>query len=174
MFKNFYTTFYIGPIPIQVWGFFVALGMLLTFLIIWKRGKKLGFNVEQILDLSVWMIVGGFIGSRLFHVFFYEPKFFLENPIDIVKFWQGGLSSFGGVAGAVLAFYIFKRKNNIVKEKLLAIADLIAFSALYSCMNPKIALRIIIIKINTVSILSPARKAKPAAKNSIRIRKFLN
>jgi len=134
MFKNFYTTFNIGPIPIQVWGFFVALGMLLTFIIIWKRGKSLGYDIERILDLSVWMVVSGLIGSRFFHVFFYEPVYFLENPIDIVKFWQGGMSSFGGVAGAILAFFLFKRKNNFLREKLLAIVDLIAFSALYGWM----------------------------------------
>jgi phosphatidylglycerol:prolipoprotein diacylglycerol transferase len=134
MVRETYTIFYLGPIPIQVWGFFVALGMVLTFLIILKRGKKLGFDVEKILDLGILMLISGFVFARLFHVFFYNLNYFIENPIDIIKIWEGGLSSFGGFFGAILVFFIFVKKDKYIKEKLLNIADLFAFSALYGWM----------------------------------------
>lgn len=131
MFKTFYTTFHLGPIPIQFWGFFVALGMLLTFLIVWKRGEKLKMDTEEILDLCIWMIVGGIITARFFHIFFYNFSYYMTNPLDMVKIWQGGMSSFGGLAGAVMTFFVFVKKKKIALEKLPAIKDLIAFGTLY-------------------------------------------
>lgn len=126
-----YLAFYIGPVQVQVWGFFVALGMLLTILILWKRGKRLGFDVEQVLSLAIYMIVGGFIGARLFHVLFYEPAYYLNNIFEIVKVWKGGLSSFGGITGAVLGAYLFVKLKKVFKDKILKVVDLISFSALF-------------------------------------------
>lgn len=131
MFKNFYTIFYLGPIPIQVWGFFVALGIAFSLVIVWKRSEKLGMNKENNLDLAVWMIVSGLVWARLFHVFFYELGYFLENPVDIIKIWQGGMSSFGGLFGAILAILVFVRRKKILAKDWLKLADLFAFAALY-------------------------------------------
>lgn len=131
MFKNFYTVFHLGPVPIQFWGLFVALGVILTFLIIWKRGSRLDFNTEEILDVCVYMLIGSFISARLFHIVFYEPKYFLLHPLDMLKFWEGGMSSFGGWFGAGLIFYFFARKNKNIKDKIFQIADLISFAFLF-------------------------------------------
>ncbi|MDP2684017.1 MAG: prolipoprotein diacylglyceryl transferase [bacterium] len=131
MFKTFYTTFNLGPIPIQFWGFFVALGMVLSFLIVWHRSKKLGLNGEKNIDIGVWVIVAGIIWARLFHVFFYEPIFFLNNLGDIIKIWQGGMSSFGGLFGAVFAIFILLKRKKIRKKDLVELADLFSFSTLY-------------------------------------------
>ena len=138
MFENFYTVFYLGPVPIKVWGLFVALGMILSFIIIWDRSKKLNFDAEKNIDIGIWMIVSGIICARLFHVFFYEPSYFLSNPVDIVKIWQGGMSSFGGLFGALLAIFIFVKRKKILLKDLLDLSDLFAFSALYGWMVGRI------------------------------------
>lgn len=134
MFEKFYTIFYLGPIPIQVWGFFVALGMALSFIILWHRAKKLGQNTELILDLGVWMVAIGIIGGRLFHVVFYEPTYFIQNPLDIVKIWQGGMSSFGGFFGAIIALIYFVKRKKINLSDLINILDIVAYAALYGWM----------------------------------------
>lgn len=134
MFKNFYSVFYVGPIPIQVWGFFVALGMMLSFVIILKRSKKFGLNAEKNLDIGVWIVVAGLVFARLFHIFFYEFSYFLENPLDIIKIWQGGMSSFGGLFGAIFAIYILLKRKKILKKDLMLLGDLFAYSALYGWM----------------------------------------
>ena len=126
-----YTTFHLGPIPIQVWGSFVALGMLFAVWIIAKRGRRLGVAVEPMLDAALWMIISGVVFARLFHVFLYEPSFYVANPLEIVKVWHGGLSSFGGVAGAVLAFWWFVRRGIFQNIGLLRAADLFSFGALF-------------------------------------------
>ncbi len=133
-----YTTIPIGPIHIQVWGLFVALGMALSFFIIWKRSRGMKLNQETMLDLALWMIVGGMIGARLFHVLFYEPSYYLLHPLDIIKIWQGGLSSFGGFAGAIFVFFVFVKKKNISKAMISHIADLFSFSALFGWMVGRI------------------------------------
>jgi phosphatidylglycerol:prolipoprotein diacylglycerol transferase len=135
-----FTTFYLGPIPIQVWGLFVSLGMILTLLIIWYRG---GSVRERLLDLALYMIVGGIVGARLFHVTLYQWDFYLAHPGEIIAIWHGGLSSFGGIAGAVCGFglYIFYNKHlwpnnakNIRQTTWLRFADIISFAALYGWM----------------------------------------
>lgn len=131
LFKNFYTVFHIGPVPIQFWGLFVALGMILTFLIIWKKGEKTGLKIEDVLDLGIYMLIGGFVGARLFHVVFYEPRYFLVHPFEILNFWEGGMSSFGGWFGAGFIFYFFGRRDKNIKDNFLKIADLFSFAFLF-------------------------------------------
>ena len=126
-----FTTIYLGPIPFQVWGFFVALGMILSIIIIWKRANKLNLDKEQVLDQATWMIVLGIIFSRIFHVVFYEPISYIENPINVFKIWNGGLSSFGGMFGAVLGFLLYIKLKSINKKKINKIINLMSFASVY-------------------------------------------
>lgn len=113
-----FTVVHIGPVPIQVWGFFVALGMMVSLWLLQKITKSGNAGQQKIiLDIAFWAIVWGFIGARLGHVFLYEPIFFFNHPLDIVKIWQGGMSSFGSFVGAGLAaWYLIKRNKLNVKE----------------------------------------------------------
>lgn len=130
-----YNLIHLGLIPIRVWGFFVASGMALSVWIIWRRSRRVGLDPEIMTDLAVWMIIGGILGARLFHVFFYEPVFYFTNPLEIFKVWHGGLSSFGGLFGAAAGFFAYLRKNNLkLKIYKLKFADALAFAAVYGWM----------------------------------------
>ncbi|OGH64852.1 MAG: hypothetical protein A2821_00020 [Candidatus Magasanikbacteria bacterium RIFCSPHIGHO2_01_FULL_41_23] len=120
-----FTVVYFGPIPIQVWGFFVALGMGVS---LWMIGTYTKNNPKQknILDIAFWTIIWGFIGARLGHVLLYEPLFFWQNPIEIFKIWQGGMSSFGSFLGAGLAAWYLIKKN---KFNLKELGDLFLVAA---------------------------------------------
>lgn len=126
-----WTTVHIGPIPIQVWGFFVAVGMMAALTIIWKRSRRYGLNEDAMADLAFWIILSGFFFARLFHVALYEPAFYAAHPEEIIKIWHGGVSSFGGGIGAIVAFFIFVKKRRIPKSDWIRIADLLSFSALF-------------------------------------------
>ncbi len=126
-----YNVVYIGPIPIQVWGTFVALGMGLSLWIVYRYAKRYNLDANKLLDLGFWMIVFGVIFARVFHIAFYEPAFFLANPGDIIKVWHGGMSSFGGFFGALIPFYFFREKYGITKKNIKDIGDLVSFSALF-------------------------------------------
>ncbi|MBX2994366.1 MAG: prolipoprotein diacylglyceryl transferase [Bdellovibrionaceae bacterium] len=60
-------------------------------------------------NLVLIIMVGGFIGGRLFHVVYEYPSLYLEHPMQILRFWEGGFVFFGGflVAMAGFAGYIF-------------------------------------------------------------------
>lgn len=56
-------------------------------------------STKQLDDLVTWVIVGIILGGRLGYVLFYQPSAYLQNPVDALKIWQGGMSFHGGFLG---------------------------------------------------------------------------
>jgi prolipoprotein diacylglyceryl transferase len=56
------------------------------------------------------MAIGTVIGARLGHCLFYEPEYYLQNPVEILKIWRGGLASHGAAIGILAALWLFVRK----------------------------------------------------------------
>ncbi len=77
--------------------------------------------------LLTWIIIGVIAGGRLGYVLFYNPAYFLDNPLQIVAIWQGGMSFHGGLAGLVVATYVFCRLNGL---HVPSISDAIAVVAM--------------------------------------------
>lgn len=107
------TVFYLGPIPMQVWGLMVALGFLFGAVASAKLAKRRGLNPEHIYNAAGWIVVAALIGARLAHVVFYDPQYFILHPIEIIAFWQGGMSMFGGFAGALIAAIVYFKKKKL-------------------------------------------------------------
>ncbi len=97
-----FTSFQLGPLTIQVWGLLVAIGFLAGGYASAWMAKRRGLNPQVVWDMLGWIILGAMVGARLFHVLFYDPSYYLANPLDTFKIWQGGLSSVGGFLGAFL------------------------------------------------------------------------
>lgn len=76
-------------------------------------------------DLVSWLILGVIIGGRLGFVLFYQPDYYLSNPVEILKVWQGGMSFHGGFIGVSVAALIYCLKYKI---PLLPMADLLALA----------------------------------------------
>lgn len=76
-------------------------------------------------DLVSWLILGVILGGRLGFVLFYQPDYYLSNPVEILKVWQGGMSFHGGFIGVSVAALIFCLKYKI---PLLPMADLLALA----------------------------------------------
>ena len=83
-------------------------------------------RAEQIDDLLSWIILGVIVGGRLGFVLFYEPAYYLSNPLDVIKVWQGGMAFHGGFAGVVVASYLWARHNAVPPLRL---ADALAVVA---------------------------------------------
>ncbi|MEO9781574.1 MAG: prolipoprotein diacylglyceryl transferase [Sedimentitalea sp.] len=77
----------------------------------------------QIEDLLTWIILGVILGGRLGFVLFYQPAYYLQNPLEILKVWQGGMAFHGGLLGVIVATWLYAVRHNIPR---LAIADLVA------------------------------------------------
>lgn len=98
-----YTTIHIGPIPIQVWGLMVSLGILAGAWAASKMAKRRGQDPKLIWDLSFWVIVGAFLFAKLFMIFY--------DPTTI--FSTSGFSIIGGFIGASLFGIIYLRKKHV-------------------------------------------------------------
>lgn len=123
-----YNAFVIGPVTIQVWGLMVALGIIAAILCTRVLAKKYFLSFDLLLDMAVWILLAAFIFARFFHVVFYAPDFYLANPFDIVKIWEGGASSLGGFFGAALAIWLFAKKRRLSWQQFLPYADVAAVS----------------------------------------------
>lgn len=106
-------TVMLGPIPLQVWGMFVALGALVAVLLARCAAKKRGVSPDAITDIVTWMLIAGFVGARIGHVFLYNPQPFLIDPLEFFRIWHGGLSSLGGFVGAIATLAILVKKNRL-------------------------------------------------------------
>ncbi|BAJ03612.1 prolipoprotein diacylglyceryl transferase [Shewanella violacea] len=69
--------------------------------------------VESLDNLLMYCVIGIIIGARLAHCIFYDPAYYLSNPLKIFAIWEGGLASHGGGLGAILALYYYRRKMDM-------------------------------------------------------------
>ena len=83
-------------------------------------------ELKQFDDLISFLIIGVIVGGRLGYVIFYNPIYYLKNPIEILMLWNGGMSFHGGTLGVIFATYLFSKKN---KNNSFIFLDLIAMSA---------------------------------------------
>lgn len=90
----------LGPLTLQVWGLFAAVGVVAAVLWATREAKRKGMDAAKIESLAFWTILAAFAGARVFHVLFYEPGYYVAHPSEILSVWKGGFSSFGGFFGA--------------------------------------------------------------------------
>lgn len=107
-----FTTIHFGFLTIQVWGLMVALGIFCATFVAARKAKRDGLNPNLVWDFVFWVIVGAFVGARLFMVL-YDPALYLMHPVELLKVWQGGFSEMGGFIGAVIALLVYFRSKKI-------------------------------------------------------------
>jgi prolipoprotein diacylglyceryl transferase len=105
--------FEIGTFAIRWYGVLFALGFALGYFIILGFLKREKLPVKLLDQLTTYMVVATVIGARLGHCLFYEPEYYLNHPLEILKIWEGGLASHGAAIAILLAIYFFSRKNNL-------------------------------------------------------------
>lgn len=101
----------IGPFSLRWYGLLFALAFVFGFIIlkkVYKLEKKPQADLEQ---LSIYVILGTVIGARLGHCLFYDPAYYLSNPLEIIKVWEGGLASHGAAIGILIALNLFAKKK---------------------------------------------------------------
>ena len=123
---------YVVGLPIRSYGVMVLLGVLSGVWLATYRARRMGVDPDKILSLATRMFFFGFLGARLFYVIeFWDDQFAHENLrqtlIAIVNFTEGGLVVYGSLIGALLAAWLYLRRQ---KLPILAVADLIAPSLL--------------------------------------------
>jgi phosphatidylglycerol:prolipoprotein diacylglycerol transferase len=100
-----------GHFRIYWYGFLFVSGILSGFgLMRWFFSRE-GKPVRDVESLLLFIIVGTIVGARLGQVLFYDPARYLQHPLEILEIWRGGLASHGGIAGIIVALYLYARQH---------------------------------------------------------------
>ena len=134
----------IGPIAIRWYGLAYVAGLLLGYAYakricaderLWgKAGSSI--KSQHIEDFLLWAGIGVILGGRLGFVLFYNADFYLQNPLEVVKIWNGGMSFHGGLAGVILAIILYTRKIGL---PFLSFCDVMATAAPFGLFFGRLA-----------------------------------
>jgi prolipoprotein diacylglyceryl transferase len=105
--------FSIGQLSIRWYGLLFATAFLSGYIVFTRYLATERLTSEMLDQLLIYIAVGTVIGARLGHCFFYEPEYFLKNPVEILKIWKGGLASHGAAIGILLALWLYIRKHKL-------------------------------------------------------------
>jgi phosphatidylglycerol---prolipoprotein diacylglyceryl transferase len=99
---------------------FIVLGIIAGVSVVIKLAKQNGIKEESIIDSVFYAVIFGIIGARVYHVFL-ELPYYLQNPLDVFKVWQGGLAIHGGIIAGFAALYFYSKKKKINFFSLLSL-----------------------------------------------------
>ena len=121
------------PVAIQIFSLEIrwySLAYIFGILLGWIYCKKKLIKDQHIInlfdDFITYIIIGIILGGRLGYALFYNLGHYLENPVEILMVWNGGMSFHGGLIGVVIASKLFSKKHELNQFIFL---DLVALSA---------------------------------------------
>lgn len=118
----------IGPLVIRWYALAYIVGILLgwRYCLRLARRDSLRPNAQDFDDFVVWAVLGIILGGRVGYVLFYNAAYYLQNPLDALRVWEGGMSFHGGLIGVIVAITVFSWRRGFSP---LALGDLVAAAA---------------------------------------------
>ena len=98
----------------------ILLGVIVAYILITIEGKKQGLPKEFISDLIFYTLIIGILGARVYYCVF-NLDYYLANPSEILKIYNGGLAIHGGVIAGLIFVYFYTKKKNVSFIKILDI-----------------------------------------------------
>ena len=106
----------------NLYGLFIALGVLAAVLYMGREARRLSLLLDLAVDIALWAVPLAVVGARLYYVAFTWP-IYRQDPLSILRVWEGGLAIYGGVLGGALGVYLLARRR---KLPFFTLADLVA------------------------------------------------
>ena len=97
----------VGQVEIQTYLLIISLTLVLSVGWLIRRSARLRLKRNDALDIAIVAMLSGFLGSRLLHVFFEEPRYYWHDPIQILHIERGGFVWFGGLIAGFLGGLIW-------------------------------------------------------------------
>lgn len=121
----------IGGFSVRWYGLLFAMGFVVGYYLMDKIFKNEGLGTKLLDELSTYMIIFTLLGARIGHCLFYEPGYYLANPMEILMIWQGGLASHGAAVGIIIGLIIFSKKKKTpflwVMDRVVIVVALAGF-----------------------------------------------
>ena len=92
---------HLGPLMLSWYGLAVAAGVAIGARLTWREAARKGLPTEPLANLLVWVVVGGLLGARLFHVVD-RWEYYASNPPAILAIQNGGLAILGAIVGGTV------------------------------------------------------------------------
>ena len=111
--------FPLGPIYVRFYGIILMLGALAGAWLATREAKRRGHEPEIVWDLLTYLLVGGIIGARIWHILTPPPSsgvtasWYLTHPLDAMAIWKGGLGIPGAIIGGAIVLYFYTRRHKL-------------------------------------------------------------
>lgn len=103
--------FHAGPLTLYTYGLMVAIGILAAFFVAERRGRKMGINVDKLDGLTLWLLAGGFICSKLLY-WLTRIQDIVQDPSILLNLGDGWVV-YGGIIGGLLGGWLYCRRNRM-------------------------------------------------------------
>lgn len=116
------TGFQLGPLYVRFYGIILMLGAVAAAILAEREARRRGQSGDLVWDGLIWVLIGGIIGARLWHIFTPPPSmveagitvtYYLTHPLDMLAIWRGGLGIPGAVIGGIAALYLYCRRKKL-------------------------------------------------------------
>lgn len=108
--------FSIGPFTVYMYGLMIAIGVVAAYLSAAHFAKKQGLDAEKILDLVIWCLISGFLGSKILYCLTILPEL-VKDPASVVRNLGDGWVVYGGILGGILGASLFCKKYKLDARK---------------------------------------------------------
>jgi phosphatidylglycerol---prolipoprotein diacylglyceryl transferase len=113
----------LGPLKVHWYGLMYLFGFTVAWMLARWRSAAAGWTAEQVDDLIFYGVIGTIIGGRLGYMLFYGFAQIVDNPLNLFKVWEGGMSFHGGLIGVLVAVLFFARRYRL---RFFQVADFVA------------------------------------------------
>jgi phosphatidylglycerol:prolipoprotein diacylglycerol transferase len=112
----------VGPLTFTYYGIILMVGAVAAAWLAEREARRRGVNSEYVWDALVWVLIGGIIGARIWHILTppesmiavgITTRYYLTHPLDALAIWRGGLGIPGAIIGGLIALYWFTRRRKL-------------------------------------------------------------
>ena len=112
----------IGPLLIPYYGMILMAGVIAAAWLTSRQVRRRGLDPDLVWDGLLWVLIGGIVGARLWHIFTPPPSmvergittwYYLTHPLEAIATWNGGLGIPGAILGGVFALWLYARRKKL-------------------------------------------------------------
>ncbi len=104
---------HLGNFEIRSYGIIVALSFSIGLWLSTREARRKGLEPQLIQDFSLYALLGGLVGARIYFILFSDPAFYLKKPWEILAVWHGGIGVIGSLLGGFLAALWYCNRKKI-------------------------------------------------------------